>query len=42
MKWNKEQAARRDWKFEGKCWNFFVIFSGALHLIQDENMNVTC
>ncbi|KAG2570536.1 hypothetical protein PVAP13_7KG054072 [Panicum virgatum] len=26
MKWNKEQAVRRDWKFEGKCWNFFVIF----------------
>ena len=43
MKWNKEQAVRRDWKCEGKCWNFFCyFFSSALHFIQDENMNVTC
>jgi len=42
MKWNKEQAVRRDWKFVANSGTFAVFVSGVLLLMQDENMNVTC
>jgi len=38
MKWNKEQAVWRDWKFEAKAGTFSIFVSGVLLLILDDNM----
>ena len=38
MKWKKEQAVRRDWKFEANAGTFAIFVSGVLLLMLDDNM----